>query len=117
MQRITLLVPLALGVPPEFAERAVVVRYTTVADIQAAMASGTGPVVLLSDGLSDSNVTTAADAVRAAAMTVIEVRSERWDGASYSELSAACRGVISGFGADGILAALALLEREAAPVP
>ncbi len=117
MQRIMLLVPLALGVPPGAAERAVVVRYTTVADIQAALASGAGPVILRSDGLDDSSVTAAAHAVRAAAMTVIEVRSERWDGASYSELSAACRGVISGFGADGILAALALLEREAAPVP
>ncbi len=42
----------------------------------------------------------------------IEVRAERWDGHSPSPLSAACRGVISGFGLNGIHAAVKLLSNH-----
>lgn len=93
------------------------VRFAAAAEVVWALASGGGPVVLLSDGLTASDVAAIADAVRRSSRAVIEVRSERWDGQTESELSAACRGVISGFGLDGIAAAVALLEREAAAPP
>ena len=42
--------------------------------------------------------------------TCIEVRSARWDGTSPSPLSAACRGVISGFGTRAIATAVSLVS-------
>jgi hypothetical protein len=51
-----------------------------------------------------------ASAVTASGRPCIEVRSERWDGESPSPLSAACRGVISGFGVDAARQAAAALE-------
>ena len=84
------------------------------ADEAARTLAGTeGPAILVSDGLMESELGGVARAVAGRTGRVIEVRSERWDGAISSPLSAACRGVISGFGSGGVAAALALLEREA----
>ena len=65
--------------------------------------------MFVSDGLSAADEATIADAVRARTGQTIEVRSERWDGETPSPLSAACRGVISGFGAAGAVRAIEAL--------
>ena len=66
------------------------------------------PAVLWSDRLSQSDLPTVAAAVRLRQAPVIEVRAARWDGETPSSLSAACRGVISGFAEAGIGAAVRL---------
>jgi 3-dehydroquinate dehydratase len=53
-------------------------------------------------------------AIRAAGAQVVEVRFTRWDGEEHSEVSAACRGVIAGFGMEGVAAAVGLLVQEIA---
>jgi hypothetical protein len=72
--------------------------------------SGAGPVVLVSDGVDETRATDLAAALRASGRVAIEVRSGGWDGASHSILSAACNGVVSGFGERGIEAAIAHLQ-------
>jgi hypothetical protein len=69
--------------------------------------------ILLTGGIPDELLAAIAESVRASGRPVIEVRSDRWDGATPSPVSAACRGVISGFGPAGAAAAAALLQREA----
>ncbi|KAA0226618.1 hypothetical protein EDM76_12805 [bacterium] len=91
-----------------------VVACRSVGEIARALAGEFAAAVLVSDGLPAADLEQAAGVVRACRFPVIEVRSERWDGTAYSPLSAACRGVISGFGAAGIVAA-AGLARDIAP--
>lgn len=66
--------------------------------------------VISSDGLPVGKLEMVARAVRDRQGHTIEVRSTRWDGQTTSPLSAACRGVILGFGAAGVLAAIGLLR-------
>ncbi len=86
-----------------------VMAYGSVAEASAALATA-GDVVFVSDGLSAADEASIADAVRARTGQTIEVRSERWDGETPSPLSAACRGVISGFGAAGAVRAIEALR-------
>ncbi len=86
--------------------------YRDVSELRAALEDGDGPFVLCSDGLDPVELTAAAALIGELGLSVVEVRSERWDGASPSPLSAACRGVVSGFGPAGVAAAAALLRRE-----
>ena len=51
------------------------------------------------------------DAIKASEHRCVEVRAERWDGRTPSPLSAACGGVISGFGVGGLLAAVRLVRQ------
>lgn len=88
-------------------------RYTTPQDAVDALAIGAA-VVLVSDGIAERDVATVAGAVAASRATVIEVRAAGWDGQTPSPLSAACRGVISGFGERGVVRAVELLRREQA---
>ena len=83
-------------------------------EIVNAIASADAAVVLVSDLVAPAGLARVAEAVTRFNRPVIEVRSVAWDGVTNSPLSAACRGVISGFGADGVLAAVRLLQREAA---
>jgi hypothetical protein len=104
------LVVIALGAPaaPEGA------RSVACADAEAMVAALAGPfdaAVLVSDGLPSKDLERLSEAVVACGRPVIEVRSERWDGQSPSPLSAACRGVISGFGEGGVAAAVGVLKR------
>ncbi|MBI5948896.1 MAG: hypothetical protein HY875_12230 [Chloroflexi bacterium] len=82
--------------------------YRTLADVLAAL-RGDGPAVLCSDGFDDGWLEPVAAEVRVRAGPVIEVRSQRWDGVTPSPVSAACRGVISGFGVRGVDAAVSVL--------
>lgn len=84
-------------------------RYTTAAEVVAAL-EAPGDVVLVSDALTRGDLGDVAAAVRARTGETIELRSERWDGATESPLSGACRGVISGFGAAALVRAIEVLR-------
>jgi hypothetical protein len=89
------------------------VKVANVATLEAALTAlreTPGPAVICSDGFDEGWLEPLGAAVRGRPAAAIEVRGERWDGHSHSELSAACRGVISGFRAGGVSAAIAALR-------
>ncbi|MEO6398052.1 MAG: hypothetical protein ABIP13_06255 [Tepidiformaceae bacterium] len=88
----------------------VLLSYGTALDLVVTLRATANPAVIWSDGLEADSLEAVAAAVRDREGACIEVRSKRWDGATFSPLSAACRGVISGFG-EGALAQAADLLR------
>ena len=98
--------------PPPLPEGVDVRTCATAAEVVAALAAATGDVVLCLDGLVGLVGDTAEVAAAAAAVdgTVIEVRRGAWDGETPEAVSAACAGVIAGFGLAGVSAAVALLR-------
>lgn len=88
----------------------IVVHYTTVDDLCQVIAEGASAFVLVSDSIADTELTRVAGAVNQSGTPCIEVRSEPWDGTTFSPLSAACRGVISGFGIAAIPHAIDVLR-------
>ncbi len=86
-----------------------VVHYESSEQLAGLLASnGNDPVVIMTGDLSSEDQEIVAAAIREHSLRAVEVRAERWDGFSASPLSAACRGVIAGFGANGIPAAIAV---------
>lgn len=59
-------------------------------------------VVLFHENLAVEEQERIAGTIRHHELDVVEVRGSGWDGFAPAPLSAACRGVISGFGAAGI---------------
>ncbi len=108
----TVLVILPSGVtPPPLADGVEVRVCATVAEVTGALAAATSDVVLCAGDLAgDAGIASAAAAL---AGTVIQVELESWDGVTHSAISAACAGVIAGFGTAGIAAAVALLREGA----
>ncbi len=98
--------------PPPLPEGVDVRTCGTAAEVVAALGAATGDVVLCLDGLDGLVGDTAEVAAAAAAVdgTVIEVRRGAWDGETPEAVSAACAGVIAGFGLAGVSAAVALLR-------
>lgn len=88
---------------------AAVHTYGGVSTVVAALRATDAPAVICSDALSGDDLALVAAAVGHRAGQCIEVRSAGWDGEAHSPLAAACRGVVSGFGADGVRRAAALL--------
>ena len=105
---ILVLVPHSMTLPGTLPDGAELVSYRTAVDAVVALKAGSGPAVILSDGLRDS-AEAVSFAIKSSGRSCIEVQSERWDGETESPLSAACRGVIAGFGVAGVTAAAALL--------
>ena len=68
--------------------------------------------VIWADAVSAGDVGRLVEAIRASGRRCIEVRAERWDGREPSPLSAACGGVISGFGLGGVREAVRVLFRD-----
>ncbi len=102
------LVILPAGVePPSLPEGVEVRSCATSGEVAAALRQAGGDVVLCIDGLPDAEVI--AGAVRTVGATVILVEAGPWDGENHSPVSAACAGVIAGFGIAGVSAAVALL--------
>jgi 3-dehydroquinate dehydratase len=66
--------------------------------------------VIWADAVSPADTERLVHAIQASGRRCIEVRAERWDGRTPSPLSAACGGVISGFGVNGMQAAVRLLS-------
>ena len=98
----------------ELGEGVRVVSYANLEEAIAGLKAAGGAVVIWSDGLFEDDPTEIAPFVRERSVATIEVRGSRWDGQTPSHLSAACRGVISGFGADGVRRAVELLRAEGA---
>ena len=88
-------------------------HYRDAAEVREVLSGADHAFVLCGDGLAEKDALGLAALIRELGRTAIEVRGEPWDGVSASPLSAACRGVISGFGLAGVRAAAALLLREA----
>ena len=108
MSGVLILLPVGVA-PPPLPEGVDVRTCATAAEVVAALAAATGDVVLCIDGLSGDT----AEVVAAAAAvdgTVIEVKQGAWDGETHEAASAACAGVIAGFGIAGVSAAVALLR-------
>lgn len=89
---------------------ALVVPFGTVVDAVVALKATTAPAVICTGGLAPEDLAPLAAAVAAHPASCIEVRSDAWDGESHSPVAAACRGVISGFGAGGVRRAVELLR-------
>ena len=101
--------------PPPLPEGVDVRTCATAAEVVAALAAATGDVVLCLDGLHGlvglvGDTAEVAAAAAAVDGTVIEVRRGAWDGETPEAVSAACAGVIAGFGLAGVSAAVALLR-------
>jgi 3-dehydroquinate dehydratase len=112
MRDVLVLAPAAAAIPPETRRALRIARYRDARDLASALEGSFSAAVLWSDGLSGDDLGIAAEAVRTAGRPVVEVQARRWDGFSHSPLSAACKGVISGFGVAGIVAAAKLLAES-----
>lgn len=107
MVSVLVIVPAGVA-PPPLPEGVEVRTCATSGEVAAALRQAGGDVVLCVDGLPDAEVI--AGAVRTVGATVILVEQEAWDGETHSPVSAACAGVIAGFGIAGVSAAVALLD-------
>ena len=91
---------------------AMMVPFHTAFDAAVSLRATPAPAVLVTDHLDAEDLDSLAAAIRERQGEVIEVRLSGWDGETHSPVSAVCRGVISGFGADGIVRAVELLRRR-----
>ncbi|MCZ2110141.1 MAG: hypothetical protein LC118_11340 [Dehalococcoidia bacterium] len=112
---ILLLVPPGFDVPSSLWERCAVITCATTEAALAALAMPRDGLVIVTDALPPADLPRVAEAIRSSPKPAIEVRSQRWDGDAFSPVSAACQGVISGFGPNGLRAAAGLLMIEATP--
>lgn len=94
--------------PPALPDGVEVRTCATPAEAVAALAAATGDVVLCTDG--PAGQAEIAEAVAAVGGSVVHVERDAWDGEARSPVSAACRGVIAGFGTAGVGAAVAILR-------
>ncbi len=91
-------------------EGAMMVPFHTAFDAAISLRATPAPAVLITDHLDDEDLDSLAAAIRERGGPVVEVRLSGWDGETHSPVSAVCRGVTSGFGADGIVRAVELLR-------
>lgn len=110
MPAVLVILPAGLA-PPPLPDGVEVRTCATSGEVVGALSGAAGDVVLCCEGLPDAEVI--AGAVRTAEATVILVEPGAWDGESHSPVSAACAGVIAGFGVAGVSAAVALLRERA----
>ena len=108
MSGVLILLP-AGATPPPLPEGVDIRTCATATEVVAALAAATGDVVLCLDG-SGGDTAEVAAAAAAVDGTVIEVKQGAWDGETPEAVSAACAGVIAGFGIAGVSAAVALLR-------
>lgn len=85
------------------------VPFETIVDAVVSLKATTFPAVVCTDGIAPEDLPSLAAAIAAHPAPCIEVRAGAWDGESGSPVAAACRGVISGFGVDGLRRAADLL--------
>ena len=110
MTDVAVLVPEGVSGEAPALEGTLKLTYGAALDLVVSLRALANPAVILSDGLAEDALDAVAAAVRDHSAACIEVRLERWDGHTFSPLSAACRGVISGFGMNGVGAAVSLLR-------
>lgn len=105
---VALLIPAARLPEVDHLPGTVLLTYGNALDLVATLRATANPAVIWSDDVDEESLEAVAAAVRDRQGACIEVRSGGWDGQTFSPLSAACRGVISGFGAGGVAAAVGL---------
>jgi 3-dehydroquinate dehydratase len=109
MSEVLVLVPRSVAAP-QLPEGALLVPFQTCVDAVVSLRATSAPCVLVTDGLDTEDLDTLAAALRDRAAPCVEVRSAAWDGETHSPVSGVCRGVISGFGPNGIRRAVELLS-------
>ena len=87
------------------------VHFATAFDAAVSLRATDAPAVLVTDGLDAEDLNSLAAAIKERRGSCIEVRSAVWDGVTGSPVAAVCRGVISGFGSDGLRRAFELLDQ------
>lgn len=107
---VLLVVPAARFAGIEAIAGTVLLTYGGAVDLVVTLRATANPAIIWSDGLDEDSLDAVAAAVRDRKGTCIEVRGTGWDGQTFSPLSAACRGVISGFGEGGLAAAAAFAQ-------
>lgn len=85
------------------------VHFHTAVDAVISLRASDAPAVVVTDGLDAEDLDSLTNAIRERGAPCIEVRMVRWDGETQSPVSGACRGVVSGFGMDGVGRAVELL--------
>ncbi|MCC6383111.1 MAG: hypothetical protein IT304_11450 [Dehalococcoidia bacterium] len=105
---VLVLAPLVVALPDLPGAR--VVRYVDAEAACVGLDAVFDVALLLSDGLDAEGEAAVAAAVRASGRPVVEVQSVRWEGERHSPLTAACRGVVAGFGAHALAAVLRSLQ-------
>lgn len=110
MTQVLVLVPRSatVGALPE---STMFVHFQTAFDAAIALKATNAPAVLVTDGLDAEDLDMLATALRDRTGTCVEVRFGAWDGEEHSPVSGVCRGVISGFGQQGVIRAIELLAR------
>ncbi len=91
---------------------AVLVPFTSTLDVVVSLRASPLPAVICTDTIPPDESESLVTAIRERAGPSIEVRLAGWDGESHSPISAACRGVVSGFGTAGVVRAANLLASD-----
>lgn len=86
------------------------VAWHTSDDIVRALYGEFEAAVLMSDGLEEADLAPLIAAIRDCGKPIVEVRGDQWDGFAPMPLASACKGVVSGFGRDGVWAAVGALR-------
>lgn len=86
------------------------VPVTSTLDVVVSLKASDLPAVICTDTIAEEEAESVAAAIRERSAPCIEVRLAAWDGESHSPVSAACNGVISGFGVDGVVRAAQYLR-------
>jgi hypothetical protein len=111
MTQVLVLIPRSAGTVT-LPDGVMLVPFHTAFDAAVALRATDAPAVLVTDGLDAEDLDTLAAALKGRSGASIETRLSAWDGETHSPVSAVSRGVISGFGADGVVRAVEFLARS-----
>ena len=114
MSQVLILIPAAEAASLPHVEGAVLVPFTTTLDVVVSLKASPLPAILCTDTIPAEEADAVVTALRDRPAACIEVRLAPWDGESHSPISAACRGVIAGFGVVGVVRAAELLSEARA---
>ena len=111
MKTVLVLVPRTMSAPV-IPGGAMLVHFHTAVDAVVALRASDAPAVLVTDGLDAEDLDSLAAALRDRTGPCIEVRLSGWDGETHSPVSGVCKGVLSGFGANGVQRAVEYLSAQ-----
>lgn len=111
MSDVLVLIPASEAPNLPHIDGAVLVPFTSTLDVVVSLKASQLPAVICTDTIPPDESESVVTAIRERTAPCIEVRLAGWDGESHSPISAACRGVISGFGPAGVVRAADLLRR------
>ena len=111
MSEVLVLIPASEAPSLPQIDGAVLVPFTSTLDVVVSLKASPLPAVICTDTIPPDEGESVVTAIRDRAGSCVEVRLAPWDGESHSPISAACRGVISGFGVQGVVRAVELLAQ------